>query len=253
MEVLAKQYCLSVAAGKRLIAKAVTELPQIKRALKGYTIVIVAGTTNAYVAEELLKQLHQESEFDRQCFFRGITLPPHQKRPSGEKFLGDVVIIDGQWHKGLTLYDVVDQLKEGDIIVKGANAVNLQDQEAAVLIEHTRAGTMGVGIQAVIGRRVELLIPVGLEKRITDRISSIAAQVNAPGTTGLRYFPIKGTIITELEAIQLLSGCNAQLIAAGGVSQAEGSSWLLVSGTQQQLSCIDQIMAEVKHEPPFVL
>ncbi len=49
-----KQYTLTTAAGKRLIAKAIVHIPEIQEALHHRTIVIVSGTTNGYVAEEML-------------------------------------------------------------------------------------------------------------------------------------------------------------------------------------------------------
>ena len=48
------QFYLTPAAGKRLIAKGVTALPAVRAALLQGTVVIVAGTTNGYVAEEVL-------------------------------------------------------------------------------------------------------------------------------------------------------------------------------------------------------
>ncbi len=51
------QFILTSAAGKRLIAKATASHPSIKKALKSGTVVIIAGTTRGYVAEELLKIL----------------------------------------------------------------------------------------------------------------------------------------------------------------------------------------------------
>jgi len=45
---------LTPSESKRLIAKAVKEMPEVKRALKKGRIIIIGGTTNAYVAEEIL-------------------------------------------------------------------------------------------------------------------------------------------------------------------------------------------------------
>ena len=50
-------------------------------------------------------------------------------------FPGDAVITKGVWQKGKTVGDVVDSLKEGDVIVKGANALDLEHKQAALLIE----------------------------------------------------------------------------------------------------------------------
>ncbi len=69
------QIVLTPSAGKRLIAKATAENPSIRQALNKGTIVIIAGTTNGYVAEELLRKINQEKDFNRAHFFRGVTLP----------------------------------------------------------------------------------------------------------------------------------------------------------------------------------
>lgn len=52
-----KQFVVTPSAGKRLIAKALTMHPAVLEALKNGTVVVVAGTTNGYVAEEILKSL----------------------------------------------------------------------------------------------------------------------------------------------------------------------------------------------------
>lgn len=50
-----KQLCITPSMGKRLIGKAMVYNPEVKRVLEEGTLVITAGTTNGYVAEELLK------------------------------------------------------------------------------------------------------------------------------------------------------------------------------------------------------
>ena len=54
-----KQFVLSPAAGKRLIAKSLVAHPAIQAALKSGTFAIIAGTTNGYVAEEILVSIGQ--------------------------------------------------------------------------------------------------------------------------------------------------------------------------------------------------
>ena len=55
------QFVITPAAGKRLIARATATHPAVQTALKSGTVVIVAGTTNGYVAEEILKHLGQSA------------------------------------------------------------------------------------------------------------------------------------------------------------------------------------------------
>ena len=253
------QFVMTPAAGKRLIARATAAHPAVQTALKSGTVVIIAGTTNGYVAEEVLKNLGQSAGFSRSRFFRGITLPPCRpttetgRLPDESQFPGDVVIVDGVWQHGLTIFDVADKLKEGDVILKGANAVDLPRRHAAVFIGHPKGGTIAVALQAVTGRRVRLILPVGLEKRVTGDLDQLAALVNAPGARGPRLFPAPGEVITEIEAISLLTGAKASLVAAGGVCGAEGSVWLAVSGTPEQEEAAQGILKQVAGEPSFVL
>ena len=252
-----KQFVVTPSAGKRLIAKALAAHPVVLDALKNGTLVIIAGTTNGYVAEEILKSLGISAGFSRKRFFRGITLPPgsdvtSEGRLSDESvFPGDVAITRGEWRKGKTIVDLIDELKEGDVILKGANAVDLQRKQAAILIGHPKAGTIAVALQAVLGRRVKLIIPVGLEKRVDGDLCRLAEKVNEPSAEGIRLFPTLGQVFTELEAVQFLTGATAELIAAGGVCGAEGCCWLAVSGTEEQEEAAKKLLASVASEPAF--
>ena len=254
-----RQYVLSPAAGKRLIAGSLLHIPSILEALTSRTIVIVAGTTNGYVAEEFLSRIGQASDFSRKRFFRGITLPPgYNTNDTGRLndeslFPGDVVIVNGKWEKGKTIFDVAGSLEKGDIVIKGANAINLDNMQAAIYIGHPSGGTIGVALQAVVGRRVELYLPVGLEKRISGDISRIAWKLNSANASGPRYLPVSGNIVTELEAIKMMTGAEAELVAAGGVCGAEGSCWIAVTGNKEQLDSAGELVKSVSSEPNFML
>lgn len=250
-----KQFVLTPVAGKRLIGKAMVKHPAIVKALKKGTVVIIAGTTNGFVAEEILKSLGPLKDFQRDHFYRGIILPP--KRPvtregrgiDESKFFGDVVIKNGRFQKNETIFGVVDDLQEGDVILKGANAVNPAQRKAAVLIGAPNAGTIGASLPAVVGRRVKLILPAGLEKRVFENLDDLAAKMNAPGAPGPRLLPVPGEIFTELDAIELLTGAQASLVAAGGVSGAEGSIWLAVSGKPAQEKAAEALIKSVINEP----
>jgi hypothetical protein len=250
-------FSLTPAAGKRLIAKALAVSPAILTVLKSGTLVIVAGTTNGYVAEEILASIGAGKDFSRRRFFRGITLPPKHsttdagRLPDESEFPGDVILEKGVWNKGKTIFDVIDVLKEGDIILKGANALDLERRRAAVLIGHPKAGTIGAAVQAVAGRRVRLILPVGLEKRIAGGLDDLTALLNAPGTAGPRLMPAPGEVFTELDALKSMTGAECRLAAAGGVCGAEGSVWLAVRGTAEQAAKAEEIIRTIASEPPF--
>jgi hypothetical protein len=256
---LMKQYLITPAAGKRLIAKALVKDNHVNKALKSGTIVIIAGTTNGYVAEEILSKIDQNNEFSTKRFFRGIILPPSKPRredgrlSDNKGFPGDVIITQGKWQKGKTIFDVVDDLGEGDVIFKGANLLDLSRNQVGIYIGHPKGGTIGVALQAHIGRRVKLILPVGLEKRVDIDINKIANKLNQPGISGPRILPVTGDVFTEIDAIKMLSGADAELVAAGGVAGAEGSVWLLISGNDEEIKSAEDLINSVSNEPLFSL
>jgi hypothetical protein len=199
--------------------------------------------------------LGQEKDFNRNHFYRGIILPPNRPvtsagRISDEgKFPGDVIIKNGVFLRGKTIFDVADNLREGDVILKGANAIDIIQKRAAILIGDPKAGTISVSLQAMAGRRVRLILPVGLEKRVYENLDKLAVKMNAPGAKGPWLLPVPGEIFTEIDAIALLTGASTDLVAAGGVCGAEGSVWLAVSGKPAQEKAAETLIKSVVHEP----
>ena len=243
-----KQFCVTTSMGKRLIGKGMVAHPVIREVLAKGTLVIVAGTTNGYVAEEVLASLGQGEGFSRLGFRRGITVAPGAKAAQAE-LTGDVVIVDGQWQRGKYITDVAAELREGDVVLKGANAFDHRGQ-AAVQIGHPSGGTILAAVPAVIGRRVRMIVPVGLEKRVLEDVNVLAARINAPGSQGPRLLPIPGAVFTEIETIALLTGAGACLLAAGGVYGAEGAAWLGIDGSEEQVQAAAALIRSVAGEPP---
>jgi len=252
-----RQYPLTPAAGKRLIAKALARHPTITQALHSGCLVIVAGTTNGYVAEEILSQLGQGVGFSRRHFFRGVTVSPawitaaQGRPPDNSGFPGDVVIDKGVWKRAKTIFDVAGDLGEDDVIVKGANALDVASGHAANFVDHPDGGPMAAVLPAVMGRRAKLLIPVGLEKRVSGNLLDLAKRLSAPHARGPRLCPLPGQVFTELDAIFLATGARAELAGAGGVSGAEGCVWLAVEGDERQMGEVETLLRKVLAEPPF--
>lgn len=243
-----KQFCVTTSMGKRLIGRAMVVHPAIKSVLEEGTLVIIAGTTNGYVGEEILMSLGQAEGFSRKGFRRGVTVAPEAKAPAID-FPGDVVISGGEWQKGKTIFDVADDLKAGDVVLKGANAFDPRGQPA-VQIGHPQGGTILAALRAVFGRRVQLIVPVGVEKRVFEDANVLAQRCNAPDATGPRLLPMPGKVFTELDAIRLMTGAEAYLIAAGGIYGAEGAAWVGVAGTEEQVEAAADLIKSVSKEPP---
>ena len=247
-----KQFLITSAMGKRLIAKAMVVHPSVQAVLKEGTLVIVAGSTNGYVAEEILLATNQAKGFTRKGFRRGVTVAPTFKLSSVKAPPAcDVVLIDGLWQKGKEIFDVINDMHAGDVVLKGGNALDLSTGQVGVQIIHPMGGTAGAAISAVIGRRVQMIVPIGLEKRVCGNLFEIACEINAPGVEGPRMHLLPGKAFTELDAIALLTGARAKLVAAGGVYGAEGSVWLAVCGESKQVDATEKLIKSVENELPY--
>ncbi len=240
------QVTLTPAESKRLIAKAVATIPEIKRALKSGTIVIGLGTTNARVAEELLKR-----KVERDRFAAGVVLPAGTCIVPKERRLKEMVIRKGRVIDA-SMDDVMKELTPEDVFIKGANAID-SSGNAGVFLGSPSGGTVGRALGTVMAKGVNLIIPVGLEKFIPGSIQDVSKKAGifrAVYATGcaVGIIPIPGKVITEIEAIEILSGAKAVVLGKGGVSGAEGSVTLLVRGNPAQVRDIKKLVILAKGE-----
>jgi hypothetical protein len=242
-----EQFCITPSMGKRLIGRGIARHPAVVRVLDEGTLVIIAGTTNGYVAEEILRSSGQDEGFSRVGFRRGVVAAPGAQVPD-HAFPGDVIIRNGTWQRGLTIFDIAGELKQGDIVLKGGNALDPQGQ-TAVHIGHPQGGTILAAMPAIVGRRVQLIIPIGLEKRVSEDVRVLAARCVRPASRGPRLYPMLGQAFTEIDAIRLLTGAEAFLLAAGGVYGAEGATWLGLEGSAEQISSAADLIRSVAGEP----
>jgi hypothetical protein len=241
---------LTVSEGKRLIAKGVAKLDFVQRALSNGMVAICKGTTNSYVVEELLG-----TKIERTKFCTGTTWPVKAARVGKvANALPDVVLRNGQPVEGMTTVKSVAEMKEGDVFIKGANALNYGKRVAGILIGDRTGGTIGATWGYIIARRIRLVIPVSLEKDIPYDINEAATRINSceDKATGPALFPVTGYIITEIEALKTLTGADAFPIAAGGIGGAEGALRLCVMGTHEQLVAAEQLLESICGEPPFI-
>ena len=68
------QIFLTPNEGKKLIADGLASLPMVEEALAEHTVVVVMGTTNAYLANALLAKIDEDG-IEMGAFHRGITKP----------------------------------------------------------------------------------------------------------------------------------------------------------------------------------
>lgn len=245
-----RQVVLTVSESKRLIAKGVAALPEVKKAMEAGMVVVATGTTNAYVLQELLGK-----EFDLRRYRSGMTTPhePNKKdEPQGEP-IPDVVFRKGEVADELNRFNAVDHMEKGDVYIKGANALDYEGEMAGVLIGSPTGGTVGAVLGNVIGKKINLIIPVGLEKLVYMDINDLHWLAAQEDYEGPGLWPITGTIVTEIEALEILVGVDAYLISAGGVAGAEGAVRLLLDGIEEEVEAALKLVESVKGESPYLL
>jgi hypothetical protein len=118
------------------------------------------------------------------------------------------------------------------------------NKTAQVPVQVMRIGEIGL-----VALPAEIFVPIGLEKRVVDDIRELAEELNAADASGPRLLPLPGTVYTELDAIEQLTGAMARLVAAGGIYGAEGSVWISVRGSSQQEQAAADLIQSVAGEP----
>ena len=239
---------LTVSQSKRLIARGVKNHPVVKAAFNTGTIGICRGTTCTYVAGAFLG--HDPEPFS---YTTGLTLPkkPYPEITKPGSSVHDIIIRRGEIHTdGETVIEAAVNMSPGDVIIKGANALNYEKRIAGCLVGHPKGGTVGGFWGPLYGRKIRLVIPVGLEKEIAGDIT-LVSELSMEENPGSALMPMTGIIVTEIEAIKILTGADAVQMAAGGIRGAEGAVRLLVSGTPEQINEVKNILSDIEQEKPF--
>jgi hypothetical protein len=248
-QIVQAQAILTVAESKRLIAKAVAQMPIVKNALANGIVIIVKGTTNAYIAEEITGK-----KIDHAAFVRGKMEPEKGgKRLPDAKALPEVILEKGTV-VDMSLADAVKKLKPRDVVIKGANALDYKNKIAGVNILDPSGGTTGITMPYIVARKAYLVIPVGLDKLVAGDIVDLTLKMREPVeslNTVQSMWLLTGEIVTELEAISVLTGASAFQCSAGGISGAEGGVWLVFRGTRQQVTKALDLVHSIQGEQPY--
>lgn len=242
---------LTVAESKRLIAKGVAADPRVQAAMEEGMVAVCKGTTNAYVAEELLGH-----DIEKGKYVLGRVVPQGNKEAE-KAFSGsipEVIFRNGEPVAGLTLADAVKEMTVGDVVIKGANILDYPNGRAGVLIGHPEGGTLGTIMGHVYGKGLFLLMPVGLEKQVATP-SQLLAVATQPVTSAMSDLPrvwmLDGTVFTEIEALRVMTGVEALQVAAGGVCGAEGAVQLMIIGPMEDVDQARALVEQVHGEPSF--
>lgn len=241
---------LTVSEGKRLIAKGIMAMPSVKEKLEKGMIIVTKGTTNTYIAEELLN-----TSIEHGSFVIGHFAPEGQFPVNADKGqMQEVVIKDGKV-LDVTYEEALKMLEPGDIVMKGGNLLNYSMKQAAVCIGASNGGTTYKLLPYVGEGKAELIIPIGLEKETTANLEILENTLNA-GNERLNSVPRlymfrTGTVFTEIEAILQFADVKVFPYGVGGISGREGGVSLVISGSETEVNKVLELVRTIQGERPF--
>lgn len=242
-------FTLTPAESKRLMAKAVVQLPQVKEAMQEGYIYIAGGTTNAFIAEELTgTEIAVKGHYTAGVVTKGLHCVT-----DAETRIQPIVLKDGQPIE-MTMPEVLEKMTAKDVFIKGGNAVDLEGT-VGVMAAEPWGGTIGRSMGRLMAMGINLILPVGLEKLVP----SVVAAANFAGidevdyTLGMRIgiIPVNyGTVMTEMEALELLADLDeVLLLGSGGVGGSEGSVTLGIEGSNGEVEKVMAMVKKIKGEP----
>ena len=242
-------FTLTPAESKRLIARGIAALPEVREAKEEGYLLVGRGSTNGYIAEELLGEPVEKEKYVAGQVIKGITCALVQ----------GVRMQPVTFHKNKLLNvdpsTVIDELGPGDILMKGANAFDHLGH-IGVVMANPRGGTMGQFFLPMKARGATVIYPVGLEKMIPSveeaaMMGGIHVIERSIGVPVGMVCVTDGTAYTELDALETLFDVDAVHFASGGYGGAEGAITIIIEGDSEQVDrCCDYI-EDIKGEPPL--
>ncbi len=262
------QVVLTPTESKCFISKAIARMDVVKKAAARNTIVIHPSSTTYFLIKELTGDIPRTDHFILGGVFpQGLCTelhssmkrtspppPPPGKKPpkfNADMFPFNWVIKDGKLTSGRRLGDILAEITSEDVYVKGCNAVDIKGN-TGVLFGHDGGGTIArvmreqriKGFNVILAAGMEKLIPVSIIQAAKAMARAHDFDYGMGMPCGL--YPVRGgTTITEIQAVEILSGgAKATPIAAGGVGGAEGAVILAIEGDEKQvkkaIECVEQ-------------
>ena len=240
-------FALTTEEAKVVLAKAVVNLPQVKSAMKHGRVLVSKGTTNAYIANELLGINLDPKYYTVGVIAKGSLCAASQHNSPPAVIIKDGKHIEADWVETLKEFD------ENDVLIKGANAVDDMGN-CGVLLGSGTGGTVGMSFPIVKSRGAHCIIPVSLGKlvpSVVDAANSLG--INRMDMTygmpcGMAVVSAGALIITEIEAFNILFDVHAVHVASGGVCGSEGSVCLVLEGDDEKVEKAFEYVTSLKKQ-----
>ena len=242
-------FTLTPSESRRLIGKAVAQMPEIQAAREKAYIIICGGTTNAFVAQEILGTREIEpGRFTAGTSAYGVlcVTDPRDRHPF------PIVLYKGE-QVNKSMREALDDFHIETVVIKGANAVD-PDFNVGIITSGYDGGTVAATIGTVTHTGMNYIVPVGLEKLVPS-VKESAIYTGAKtfdysmGADFGMYALVKAKVVTEIQALQILAGVEARMVAAGGIAGSQGAVTLVAMGEREKVETAIGLVESIKGEP----
>lgn len=254
------QIVLTPAESKKLITQAVSGMEPVKRALREGIVVIHPSSTTYFLLEHFTGKRPEGIWLvgmiaPRGTCVEGMTQKAfeedrYQELTKPENFPFSWVFRKGKFEEGQKLIDILNEMSENDVYIKGVNAIDAHGH-VGVLLASMTGGTIGKTLAIQREKKFRIIYLGGLEKLIPSSIKEVAKETgraNTKDALGIPcgLLPIKTDSITEIQAIKMLTGVEAIPVAAGGVGGAEGSLMMVIKGEEKEVEETMKLVKRIK-------
>lgn len=252
------QVVLTPTEGKKLIAKGIRRMEKVKKALEEGLLAIHPSSTTFFLFEELTRTKPPGVWVCGWVLPKGTCISGEvldlQKAGGG---MGDVLDFPHTWlfrkgkfEAGVKLGQILNEMDANDVYIKAGNALDPQGN-VGVMLARWDGGTISRVIGASRGKGFEIVLGIGLEKLIPVPVKEAAKEAGARRMdhaigVPVGLMPVDGTVVTEVQAIRLLTGAEAVPIGSGGLAGAEGSSTLVIKGEKEQVEKSLELVQSLK-------
>jgi hypothetical protein len=246
-------FTLIPSESRRLIAKAVIQMKEVKIARKKAYIILGGGTTNGYIAQELLGK----RDLEPQKFTAGTSTHRLLCVTDPEKRLPVPIVLYKGEMSSKTPLEALQDFRIETVIIKGANAID-PEGNVGIITSGFDGGTFALTYGPVSSQGFKYIFPVGLEKMV----ASVKEATAWTGAKRLDYTmgadfgmycvaPVRGEVITEIEALKILAGVEGKHIASGGVGESAGAVVLIIDGEAKKVKKAIALIESIKGESPL--
>ena len=248
------QVTLIPTESKKLIAKAIARTDEVQNAFHNGIVAIHPSSSTIFIVEELVGKLPDTDVWvcgiigpKAACVSRERSQQSHVKtdgtRRAKSEFPNTWLIQKGKLSTGTTLAEILDRMKPDDIYIKGVNAVDTSNVVGILGGDATEeGGTLGLVMARARHGAFKVVFPAGLEKLIPISIKEAAKEASFRNVLDYSMgmpctlTPCEGIVVTELRAIEILSGAKAVPISAGGLGGAEGAVTMVIKGSDEEVT-----------------